>query len=164
MTRRLSSFIVPISKIVPWVVVPLGVIVWFQNLDNSDPKMILYLLAWGVIWHWITRRWMNVTLRGYVLVVSRDFRTFYVPLAGIARIKATSWWAGHPRRVIITLRRRMEFGDKIVFVPSFLSGSASGIVTGLEALVKRVGSFSSPYESRAPRKPRRDQLPDRRAR
>ncbi len=156
MTRRLSSLIVPISKIVPGVVVPLGVIVWFQNLDNSGPEMILYLLAGGVVWHWITRRWMNVSLRGSVLVVSRNFRTVYVPLAGIARIKATGWWAGHPRRVIITLRRRMEFGDKIVFVPSFLNGSASGIVAELEALVKRVGSFSSAYASRAPRKPRRD--------
>jgi hypothetical protein len=149
MTKRLSSLSTPIYKSVHWVVVPLGIIAWFRNLEHSDPKTILFLILFGAIWHLITRRWVNVYLEGGVLRVSKGPKTIRVPLVLVAQVKATSWWAGIPRRAVVTLRRRTEFGDKIIFVPRMLGYSTSETVAEIRALIKRARSYPYSYDTRA---------------
>ena len=149
MRKRLSSLFTPIYKSVHWVVVPLGVIAWFRNIEHSDPKTILFLIVFGAVWHLITRRWVNVYLDGGVLLVSKGFQTILVPLASVAQVKATRWWAGIPCRVVMTLRRRTEFGDKIIFVPRMLGWSTSETVAEIRALIKRARSYPYSYDTRA---------------
>jgi hypothetical protein len=125
MQRTISSKQTFLMKIVfPLLWIPLfsiGILsVFFNSSMKSDFPKIYVLLIWIIALisiYWFCIRLKKVSVFGDSLYVSNYLKEIKIPLSEIINVTENVWVNIHP--VTIHLKNPSEFGNKIVFMPTF---------------------------------------------
>lgn len=127
MKRRLSSAINPIYKLSP--LFGFGFDLYWLTVDfraERLPAGFFFLLGWGLLAK-LSSRLKAVYLAGDALYVSNYLRRVRIPLTEVAAVKESSFLGGKQWTVVVELRGRSEFGERIVFIPRWFGFAAHDI-------------------------------------
>lgn len=136
MERKLSSILVPIYKLVPFVVLAITIYSIFLDIRNAIQSDLIFPVAWCCIWYLLTFRWKRVRLNGEVIEVSNYLKTIRIPVSDIRWIEGSGFWGWQPQTVTISLKSSTPFGKKIIFVPK---GGWLGAKSFAESLRRYLG-------------------------
>ncbi len=134
-SRRLSSVIVPIFKLMAFAMGIFGTVLAFLGFEQPNLSRIIFFFIGCAVLTLHTRQWKNVYLQDGLLYVSGVGRGITVPLTEIARVEIVN-----ARRVRLQLRNRTAFGRQIVFVPRWFGHKTPEIASELAHLVNRAKS------------------------
>jgi len=138
MSKRLSSIITPVYKLLPFTVAGYTMFILIRDWSSFRSDVFFFFLLWCSMFYALTYRWKNVHLQGQMLRVSNYIKRINIPVSAIKKVEASSWW-GRQRTIKITLWKDMGFGKTIIFVPRLFGRAASEIEQELRQAKFRAG-------------------------
>lgn len=118
--------------------------------QNDGPSKFLgicvFWLIGGALFFWKFGRLKRVSIEGEQLYVSNYLKEIQLKTNEIEDIREANFWINSPRKIIISLKSRSDFGKVIEFTPKVYSGPL--VIDELNGIMELAGSTTPVFKTR----------------